>query len=426
MIIYEQTLIGGLLHDTLALRAIRDWLLPKDFTDSFLKSLYTAMLQLDEAGDPVDINTLTQTVQPLFPLVNVFSEIVHMLKNLSMKVDVMYYGRKILEASKRADLKNLVQMISNQLDDNKPFPEIIESIYSGLQPIYQGSSFQEGFELHELMLKISQERDDQLNGLSSLKIMTHIPSLDKILGGLYPGQLITIAADSGGGKSTFGLNLIKNIATKQKIPVMLLTLEMTPLEVGISALASICGTPMDKLKSTDEVDCELTIKLATRAREDLINDGINFKVWCGEFTKFSAAIRLIREHLKNQPNCRVVMIDYIGLMVADNRQNKNSTKVHEIEHMTRTLKNLAMELDIVILILAQTNRNNDQQISKPLRLNDIRDSSSLAHDANIVIFIQPDQNESNVKLIVAKNRNGSTGVTIIGFNKSRATFYEIN
>ena len=84
------------------------------------------------------------------------------------------------------------------------------------------------------------------------------------------------------------------------------------------------------------------------------------------------------------------MIDYVGLMEVGAIGGKIQNRVLEISHMTRTLKNLAMELNIVILMPAQVNRDNKDELNTPFKLKDLRDSSSFAHDSNMVMFIQPE------------------------------------
>ncbi len=207
---------------------------------------------------------------------------------------------------------------------------------------------------------------------------------------------------------------------------MLLSLEMAPNEIGVSTLASYAKLTQTTIKSDEQQDRLHVLEIAARAGTEIASSGVKFKTYCEGLDKFGNAVRIIRNHMKSVPDCKLVMIDYIGLMSLDASQGgKDSLRTYEIGYMTRTLKSLAMELGIVILILAQTNRNNKDNPNKMPGLSDLRDSSSFAYDANMVMFIHCEPESPNAKIVVAKNRNGATGVAELGYNRSMATFFNL-
>jgi len=426
MSVYEEALIGGLLYKHEDVNQVSDWLEARDFENLFYRQIYIAICELSNSGSPIDLITLSDFMQPKLPEVNVLSELAECMNNSGMKVDLVYYGKHVVEDRKRRDLDIFLTTAKQQNLDGKPLPNILEYCSLAVDDLYKGSITDSGKELHELVMQFAQDKDDELNGKKVLKIMTHFPDLDRIIEGFREGNLVTIAAGSGVGKTTFGLNILRNVAFNERIPVMLLSLEMGEQEVLISVLSAISSTPQTVLKSDEQKDREFSIKLAMALRSDLLNEGIKFKTWCNSCDKFGAAVRVIRNHIKSEPECKLIMIDYVGLMSADAPHLKNPNRVSEIQYMTRTLKNLAMELNIVILILAQINRNNQDPNVKLLGLNDLRDSSSFAHDANMVIFISSLPDEPKAKIIVAKNRNGPTGMTVLGYDRSKATFFSLS
>lgn len=426
MSIYEDALVGGLLHKPEDINVVSQWLMPTDFQNQFYKEIYIAILELNQAGLPIDLITLSDYIQPKLPEDNVFALVAETMKNSGMKVDLNYYGKHIVEDRKRRDLTIFLEDVQRLNAQNKSLSEILEYCSNAIEHLYKGAAIDAGKELQELATNFAIEKDEELSGKKILKIMTHYPDLDRIIEGFREGNLVTIAAGSGVGKTTFGLNILRNVAVKDKIPVLLLSLEMGEQEILISVLSSLSATPQTVLKSEQQEHRELSIKLAMALRSDLLNDGIKFKIWCDSCDKFGAAIRVIRNHIKSEPDCKLVMIDYVGLMSADAPHLKNPNRVAEIQYMTRTLKNLAMELKIVILILAQINRNNQDPNVKPLGLNDLRDSSSFAHDANMVLFISSLPDEPKAKIIVAKNRNGPTGMVVLGYDRSKANFFSLS
>lgn len=421
----EHALLGGLLETPSNIKLIEEWLEPDDFLDPLSRELYSSILDLNASGSPVDVITLSEAVKSKLPSINAFAEVAEFIANNKTKTDTMYYAKYVQDASKKRKLKVMLEHSLKDINDKKT-NDVIEFISNGLTSLYKNSQTQEGYELYELMQQLAELKDSEISGVKPpLKLLTGFNVLDKLLGGFKAGHLVTIAANSGVGKSTFGLNILKNVAVNYCTPVLLISLEMSHMEIATSALSSVSGITLDRLNSEENADRDYALRAAIAFRTDLTNRGVRFKIWCSNNSKFGYAVRLIREHIKSEPACKMIMIDYPGLMDAQVTVNKNSTRVLELQYMTRTLKNLAMELNIVILMMAQVNRDNKDDVNVPFKLKDLRDSSSFAHDANIVMFIQPDVIDGQVKINVAKNRGGKTGLAVLGFKKATASFYDV-
>ena len=230
-------------------------------------------------------------------------------------------------------------------------------------------------------------------------------------------------------KLLFGLNILKNVAVNNKIPVLLLSLEMNVMELAISTLASHTNLSQTFLKkelgnlkdpaNDKDIDAfEKIVGMTMLAMNKMA--GSRFTIYYESIEKIQSAIRTIRMHLKTVPTCKVVMVDYIGLMNAGDSHKDN--RVQQVTFMTKALKNLAMELGIVIIMLAQLNRDNKEH-RRPPSLSDLRESGSIAFDSNVVIFIE--QLETNARIHVAKNRSGPRGNAMLGFNGATASFYSL-
>jgi len=424
MSVYEEGFIGGLFYNHDDLMFVSQFLAPSDFTNEFLKQIYIAFIKLSESGSPVDLNTISTFIAPNFQNINVYTDLLIFESNNKIKLDVIYYARQIADLSKRRDLGMMLEKAARDLASNKPTGEILEGLTGRLHEVHKSVHVEQGYELYELMQRLMEQKDSEIDGEKiPLRLLTHYPSLDEIIGGFKAGNLVTVAANSGGGKSTFGLNILKNIALNTLTPVMLLSLEMNEDEITSCALASISKTSLNTINSDIDTNREFVLRLANAARIDLSKNNVQFKIWCTSDGKFHSAVRVIREHIREVPKCKIVMIDYPGLM--DASLGKNANRVQEIQYITRTLKNLAMELDIVILIMAQTNRENKDEINTPFKLKDLRDSASIGHDSNTVMFIQPTLNENQVKINVEKNRGGKRGCVTLGFDRERANFYDL-
>ena len=421
---YEDGFIAGLLSNPKKIADVRDWVAPKDILDNLIKQVYISMLDLDYKGLPVNVSTISEVTQPLLPENNITQDLYSFLENLKIGgFDPVYYGRKVVELSKRRDLKSLALNLSMQNENNKPLEEIFEYALKEVNTLYRGVQLQVGKELHELMFELAQAKDAELSGGKPPRIPTHFTALDAILsGGFKYGSVVTIAAASGVGKSTFGMNILRNAAVNSLIPVMLITLEMTEEEVAIGTVSSLAKINNEMFASEKKEEIERVMKLSAAIGVDLRREGVKFNVWSNSSDKFGLAITAIRRHIQSEPNCKMVMIDYIGLLSSPG----HALKTYEIGFMMQTIKQLALELNIVILVLAQTNRSSGNNKPMPeFTLDALGHSASLGDTANIVMFIDSKEGSDVAQIIVKKHRGGKKGVATLKFQKDKCLFTDM-
>lgn len=265
----------------------------------------------------------------------------------------------------------------------------------------------------ERVIEMSQREDkDSVTGIA-----THYKELDEYTSGLQPGELIIIAGRPGMGKTSFALNIGEQIALKNKLPVAVFSLEMTGEQLVQRLLSSSAMVDQGSIKrgdlTYDEMD-KLYLamnELKTAPIYIAETPGINV-------LDLRARIRRLKDHLGS---LGLVVIDYVQIM-SGLGTSRNSNRAQEIADISRSLKALALELNVPIILLSQLNREVESRHDKRPNIADLRESGALEQDADIILLLyrdsyyDPESKEGNLAEVnIAKNRSGSTGVFKLAF-----------
>lgn len=229
---------------------------------------------------------------------------------------------------------------------------------------------------------------------------------------LRPGQLITVGAETGGGKSLLGVNSGQHIALKKKLPVLVATLEMEGTELLARLTAAEAGVNLDHLinRKLTESDWEKISRVSERmslADHFILDDSATLTV-----SKIRARMRWMGT--QGMPPALVV-VDYLQLV---NPERRGGSRTQEVAEISRGLKSLAMEFKVPIMALAQFNRS---QVGRKPLVSDFKDSSQIEQDSNVILLMYrdlpedpdnppPDNGVRHVE--VAKNRNGPKGLVV--------------
>lgn len=268
--------------------------------------------------------------------------------------------------------------------------------------------------------------------MSEEAIQSGFTELDKITCGWKNGELIIIGGRPAMGKTAFGLSLVRNIAIHNRVPVAFFSLEMATIQFMNRFLQNVSGVETTQSRTYNQKEQALldnalrTIKSAPFFMDDTPSLSIH--------ELRTKAFRLIREH-----QIKLIMVDYLQLMNASGMPFSN--REEEVSAITRSLKTLAMELNIPIIAFSQLNRgvvNREGLEGKRPQLSDIRESRSIEEDADMICFIhRPEyykiyQDEKGndlhgmAEIIVAKNRNGKIGDTLLKFSGQFTRFENVS
>jgi len=259
-----------------------------------------------------------------------------------------------------------------------------------------------------------------LNTKEQAVISTGYKSLDQIIEGFMPGQLVTVGAGTGVGKSAFAVNLALNI-TKQGYKVGLWSFEMDKQEVYQRIISNITEiSRMDKLCSEERYNA---------VKEYFKENKHNIEVFTDRIRDLGSFYLQCRKEAIGE-NMKVIIIDYVQLIHLSGFSGNN--RVAEIELITKTLKNMASELGITVIILSQLSREYQRRENKQPILSDLRDSGSIEQDSNLVIFLHRQDDyplvlkdyEKIITVIVAKNRDGRSGSFVLKYQGNITKFKE--
>lgn len=297
--------------------------------------------------------------------------------------------------------------------DSKDLTEIVTDIGNKCNALLDGMTPSEEHDYEAEVMQV-------LNSTEQAVISSGFKDLDQIIDGFRPGQLITVGAGTGVGKSAFAVNLALNI-TNQGYKVGLWSFEMDKQEVYqriISNITGICRKDKRYLEERYNAVKEYfkENKHNIQVFTDRIKDLGSFYLQCRKCS--------IKENMK------VIIIDYVQLIHLSGFTGFN--RVSEIELITKTLKNMASELGITVIILSQLSREYQKRENKQPMLSDLRDSGSIEQDSNVVIFLhrQDDyplvlkESEKIITIIVAKNRDGRSGSFVLRYQGNITKFKE--
>ncbi len=277
------------------------------------------------------------------------------------------------------------------------------------------------------VLTASFDRLDELQKLGTglRGVPTGFKGLDSILAGMQDSNLIILAARPGVGKTAFGLNIARYVAVEKKMPVCLFSLEMSKEELVDRLLVRQGMIDAWKLKtgqlSSGDFD-SLSEAMGILADAPLyIDDTPGLTV---------TELRTKARRLQVDKEIKFIVVDYLQLMHGSTRDNR----VQEVSEISQGLKNLARELKVPILALAQLLRAMEARGGK-LRLSDLRESGSIEQDADVVMFLYRDDyyypdlavelgTTGEVEVIFAKQRKGPTGTVKLKFIKEYTRFID--
>ena len=249
------------------------------------------------------------------------------------------------------------------------------------------------------------------------------PDLDAITQGFHNSDLIIIAGRPSMGKTAFSLALAKNIASNFNLGIAFFSLEMTRQQLLYRLLATETLIPHTKLRSGRVSKTQwLNVNEAIDKLSKLpiyIDDTPNISV-----SEMHFKIKKLKQ--EQNGNLGLVFVDYLQLL---EELEKNDNRVQELSKITRSLKKLARELNVPIIVLSQLSRNVETRINKRPMLSDLRESGSIEQDADVVMILYRDEyyninsiEKNTIEIILAKQRNGPVGTAKLRFDPQYLSF----
>lgn len=435
----EEAVLGAIMIDSSGLNQVIDIIWPEIFYSPINQEIYKAIKHLFDKSQPVDLITVSNYLKSQDKLDFIGGD--YYLIELSQKViSSAHIEHHVRVMQEKFILRNLITILSEMI--SKAYDDTVE--VQNLLNLLENKIFQ----LSNCYIKKNYDTSNNLfikainrikNIQNSNQDISGIPSgfddLDQITSGWQKSDLIILAARPGMGKTSFLLSMTSNIIIDYKIPVAFFSLEMSSIQLINRLISSETGISLDKLRRAKLSDQDWVSVYSNT--KHLQSDSLLFVDDSPTLSIFE--LRAKCRNLVSQHNIKLIMIDYLQLMVIDTLNNKKFiNREQEISIISRGLKSIAKELDIPIIALSQLSRAVEiRGGNKRPMLSDLRESGAIEQDADIVGFIyRPDYygfsnwNKSynmtsckdQAEIIIAKHRNGSLKNIRLKFINTQAKF----
>ncbi len=409
----EQAVLGSMLTDQDAVIAAIEVLKEDDFYREDNKIIYTALLNIYNRAEPIDIITLKSELSSMGKLeaVGGLEYIAQLPDKVPTTANVERYVKIVEEKSM---LRNLVktanEIINLGYDETENVEDIMDIAEKKIFDVMQRKNSKGYTPIKDILIDSFTQLENLYNQKGSI---TGVPSgfveLDRKTAGLHGSELILIAARPAMGKTAFALNIGTYAATRAGCPVAIFSLEMSKEQLANRILCSEALVDSNKVR-TGELEDEEWGKLAQTSGELSTAE-----IYVDDTPGISVMeIRAKCRKLKLEKNIGLVIIDYLQLIQGSGK--RGASREQEIAEISRSLKILAKELNVPVIALSQLSRAVEGRPDHRPMLSDLRESGSIEQDADIVMFLYRDDyyNENSEKkniaeVIIAKQRSGSTG-----------------
>ena len=409
----EQSVIGSMIMDRDAIVDVADMLTKEDFYLSQYGTLFEAMVELYNEGKAVDLITLQNKLREknIPDSVASLDTIRELVEAVPTSANAKQYAEIVREKSILRRLIHTCESIANSAYQNQEdAEEILQTTEKDIFHLLQQSSGNQDFTpIREIVLNSLDKIEQAAKNKGSITgIPTGFTDLDYKLTGMHPSELLLIAARPSMGKTAFALNIAQHVAFKKQLPVAIFSLEMSKEQLATRLLSMESLVDSQNIRTGNLQDTEwekLMESVGVVGNSRLIIDdtpGITI-----------SELRSKCRRYKQTQDIQLVIIDYLQLMSGGKRVESRQQEISEI---SRSLKALAREINCPVIALSQLSRAVDARTDHRPVLSDLRESGAIEQDADVVMFIYRDdyynmdsEKKNMAEIIVAKQRNGSTG-----------------
>lgn len=423
----EQAVLGSLLLDRDVIAQVLEILSPVDFYREPHAVIFSAIADLLERGEPVDIVTVVDSLrnQGRLETVGGSAYIASLASVVPTASNALYYSRIV---EQKSVLRRLIEagtkIATLGYDTDTPLEELIDQSEKLVFTIAQRRLSTDFVEIKGLVTEVYARIDNLFhNKRLTTGVRTGFDTLDRLTAGFQSSDMVIVAARPSVGKTSFCLNVAENVALKEKLPVAIFSLEMSKEQLVQRMICSQARVDAQKVR---------TGFLSNEDMERLSNtvpELYRAPIYIDDTPGISLLeIRVKARRLKMERGLGIVMVDYLQLM---SNRTRAENRVQEISEMTRGLKNLARELQVPIIVISQLSREVEKREGKKPQLSDLRESGSIEQDADTVLMLfredlykqrESGEQTGTTDIIIAKQRNGPTGIVKLKFIKEYTRF----
>ncbi len=432
----EEVVLGALMLEKDAVNEVIDILQPRSFYKDHHQRIFSAIQDLFQRSEPIDILTVTNELKQRgeLELIGGAYFVTQLTNRVASSANAEFHARIIAQKFIQRELIRISsEIIRDAYDDTTDVFTLLDKAESNLFSVAEGNIRKN----YDSMSSLIREAIEQIENAKQheggvVGIPSGFTDLDRITSGWQSSDLIIVAARPAMGKTSFALSLARNAALPpHNKPVAVFSCEMSSLQLVTRLVSSESEIPSDKLRTGNlenyEVE-QIHAKITHLAEANIfIDDTPALSVF---------ELRAKARRLKAQHNIELIVVDYLQLMTVggENRGNREQ----EISTISRSLKSIAKELNIPIIALSQLSRSVETRGGdRRPQLSDLRESGAIEQDADMVIFLHrpeyyglTEDEEGNSTLglanvIIAKHRNGSVGDVPLKFTNHLAKFSDL-
>ncbi|NPA41237.1 MAG: replicative DNA helicase [Aquificae bacterium] len=422
----ERSVLGAMLADPDSIQTVLEYLREEDFYLEEHRLLFRIIVKVwQDHGNDWDEVVLRDYIRkegledrlPFDWILGIYEE--------AAPLNTLETACKIIK--EKAGLRAVLELSMELIKDVKEiqdFNTIIEIAQSKIFEISERTTVTHYYHIKDVaqevlkMIDNFRKTDRLVTGLS-----TGFTELDMMTTGFHDADLVVLAARPGMGKTSFMLTLVSHVAFNEEKPVAVFSLEMSKEQLVMRLLSSMAEVPLQKLRSGFITDEE---------REKLLSAALELskaEIYIDDTPALTTTeLRVKSRKLKKEKGIGFVAVDYLQMLRSPVRK---SSRQEEVAEISRNLKALAKELSIPVLALAQLSRQVEHRSDKRPQLADLRESGQIEQDADLIIFLHrpeyykknPSPEEKGIaEIIVAKQRQGPTGIIKVAFIKEYAKF----
>lgn len=425
----EMSVLGVAFLNKDALEVINDEVTEDMFYSDKNRTIFNAIMNLYKNNDPIDLTTVKAELDKKKSLNEIggITYLMEVIDSVVTAANLSYYIKILKDHAVRRNLINTATDIVTNAYNDENITGLLDEAERNILNVVRVRQTSEFVPIHEI-LRRAQERLEELakNKSDITGIRTGFYDLDKATAGLHGGELIILAARPGMGKTAFALNIATNAAFSTDKAIAIFNLEMSAEMLVNRMIASVGGIDSYKL-STGRLEHN-DWKRYNEAMSKLANTNIFIE---DNASITAPEIKAKCRRLASQPKgLGLVVIDYLQLVTTGS--NRIESRQVEVSEISRSLKTMALELDVPVIALAQLSRSVDKRENKEPALVDLRESGSLEQDADLVLFLnRKDYYEAKtekketivpIDVIIAKHRKGSTGLYRLLFELNMSNF----
>ncbi|MFA6314801.1 MAG: replicative DNA helicase [Candidatus Paceibacterota bacterium] len=427
----EKALLGSIMIRGEAMHDIMDIVGEQSFYSNQHRMIWQSILDLHTKNNPIDVLTVSARLKEKNELDQSggMAFLTELINTVPSSTNVNHYAEIVEKKHVMRELLRAAENITGLgYDEESELHDILENAEKSLYAVTNKTGSHKFIQLKDTLNEAWERLDhlhktkDEIRG-----VHTGFPELDNKLAGFQKSDLIILAARPSMGKTSLALDIARKASVNHKVPVAIFSLEMSSQQLVDRMLSAESQVDAWKIRTGHNLSVEGDFKAIGESIARLSEAPIFIDDQPGNNI---LKMRAVARRLKNEKGLGLIVVDYLQLMVPTQTRG-NDNLVQQVTEISRSLKNMARELEVPVLALSQLSRAVEQRGGRP-RLSDLRDSGSIEQDADVVMFIhrEADQDQGGKKeeaeILIEKHRNGPTGTVKLFFDSKKATFLSID